>query len=175
MPLHRGFSKWKHSRAMNLRVYSHRHSPRRVVHRKSLRCRYLQAYTNNKSLPKLGGSFLFYYCLFYFSVSLCCLINSRRKILPTVVFGNSSLNSKCVGTLYGASCSLQCALSSATDNSSPGFNTTQALTVSPRFGSGMPPTPTSSTFGCDAIASSTSRGHTWNPPGLINSFFLSTM
>src|SRR5438552_3808202 len=64
------------------------------------------------------------------------------------------------GTVNRARRSLQNALMSASVAVLPAFRTTNALTVSPRYGSGTPIAAASPTAGCMKRTSSTSRGYT---------------
>src|SRR6266446_7722136 len=77
---------------------------------------------------------------------------SRRtllSILPEPLFGSSvSENSMLRGTLKLASDRRQYAINSSAVRVFPGLRTTQAFTISPHFGSGIPKTATSRTAGC---------------------------
>src|SRR5713101_5783177 len=71
------------------------------------------------------------------------------RILPEPPFGSSvSENSMLRGTLKLASDRRQYAISSSAVSVFPGLRTTQAFTISPHFGSGIPKTATSRTAGC---------------------------
>src|SRR5437016_9572156 len=76
---------------------------------------------------------------------------SRRtllRILPDPLFGSSvSENSMLRGTLNLASDRRQYAINSSAVRFFPGLRTTQAFTISPHFGSGIPKTATSRTAG----------------------------
>src|SRR5438874_6393922 len=74
---------------------------------------------------------------------------TRFRILPEPLLGSSvSENSMLRGTLKLASESLQYAVNSSALSVFPGLRTTQAFTISPHFGSGIPKTATSRTAGC---------------------------
>lgn len=84
-------------------------------------------------------------------------LSSRRSILPTLLFGSSDLNSTCFGTLYGVNCvPAKLIMSWAVRCGST--RTTNILTASVDFASGMPIAAHSRTPGWLAITSSTSFG-----------------
>src|SRR5581483_4556767 len=87
--------------------------------------------------------------------------SSTRRILPDTVFGSSETNSISRGYLYGAVTRFTCSWmsrASSSDGSNPGFSATNAFTISPRSGSGLPTTAASATARCSTIADSTSNG-----------------
>src|SRR5205823_4888058 len=84
-------------------------------------------------------------------------LSSRRRILPTLLFGSSDLNSTCFGTLYGVNCVpakpiMSCAVRCGSTR------TTNTLTASVDFASGIPIAAHSKTPGWLETISSTSFG-----------------
>ena len=87
--------------------------------------------------------------------------SSTRRILPEMVLGSSSTNSISRGYLYGALTRLQWSCNSSTsayEPAWPGARITNALTIWPRSGSGLPTTAASATATCSTRADSTSNG-----------------
>src|SRR5579872_1182103 len=104
--------------------------------------------------------------------------NSLRNTFPIKDLGKLSRNSRILGTLYAVNlCSQNWSKSRLvfSDALIPGFSTTNAATVSPRYASGTPTTATSATAGCWNNISSTSRGYTLKPLAMMTSLIRSRM
>src|SRR5438034_10488514 len=85
----------------------------------------------------------------------CSFLSSRRRILPTLLFGSSDLNSTCFGTLYCVNCFPAKPITSCAVRFGS-RRTTNTLTASVDFGSGMPIAAHYRLPGWLAITSSTS-------------------
>lgn len=95
--------------------------------------------------------------------------SSRRRILPTLDFGNSSRNSMSFGTLYAVSSLRQKSISSSLVKDGS-LRTTKTLIASPVFSLATPIQATSKTLSLLATTSSISFGYTLKPDTTINLF-----